>query len=246
MAFSFRGAASTSDLMQQLLAGAAFARSSSEHSAAGLGSLLEAAADALQQQCAQAKVQRGLAIASQALAAELQLKIEQLQEQLEAAEVQQPLQPESRNWGGSPPPPPSANYQLRTVPSEPRARTPRLADEADAIASDEMRRLGPRAFKTWVQDPPQPWHGTEQHSRRPGPVSPGPEADAERAVEVMVDNLKSRFEESGVSLPLDKHTGCVYRLGNRKLSLNIRNSRLMVRVGGGFCDFLEYLSKATL
>ena len=36
MAFSFRGAASTSDLMQQLLAGAAFARSSrTEHSATG-------------------------------------------------------------------------------------------------------------------------------------------------------------------------------------------------------------------
>ena len=29
-------------------------------------------------------------------------------------------------------------------------------------------------------------------------------------------------------------------------ALNIRSSRLMVRVGGGYCDFLEYLSKASI
>ena len=41
--------------------------------------------------------------------------------------------------------------------------------------------------------------------------------------------LKQRFRQSGVTLPLEKHAGTVYRLGAKKLSLNIRSSRLMVR-----------------
>ena len=57
--FSFRGAGSTSELMQQLLAGAAFARSSAE--LAGLGSLLEAAAEALQQHSARRPARAGVA-----------------------------------------------------------------------------------------------------------------------------------------------------------------------------------------
>ena len=61
----------------------------------------------------------------------------------------------------------------------------------------------------------------------------------------MVQNLKQRFRQSGVALPLEKHLGCVYRLGAKKLS-TLRNSRLMVRVGGGYADFLEYLSKASI
>lgn len=132
---------------------------------------------------------------------------------------------------------------------------------------DEVKRLGPRAFKTWVQDPPQPWLGAHATAASAcngprtscgsgnfaatggGYASGGAAADStegERGVDAMVDNLKQRFKQSGVVLPLEKHSGCVYRLGARKLSLNIRNSRLMVRVGGGYCDFLEYLSKAAL
>ena len=34
----------------------------------------------------------------------------------------------------------------------------------------------------------------------------------------MVQNLKQRFRQSGVALPLEKHSGCVYRLGAKKLS----------------------------
>lgn len=70
--------------------------------------------------------------------------------------------------------------------------------------------------------------------------------EAERAVDGMVFNLKQRFKQSGVTLPLEKHAGTVYRLGSRKLQLSIRNSRLMVRVGASYTDFLEYLSKAAL
>ena len=72
-----------------------------------------------------------------------------------------------------------------------------------------------------------------------------PAAAAEAEVDVMRD-LKQRFRQSGVALPLEKHSGCVYRLGAKKLSLNLRNSRLMVRVGGGYADFLEDLSKASI
>ena len=257
-------------LMEQLIAGAAYARNSAD--LGGIARLLEAAAQALQQQQAESKVQRGLAIASQTLAAELSLKCEGLQSRLAAepqhgdsrpppaiappawpyGEVQTPAAFADRAGGGTPH---AANAYSRSLPTErrpssgpPTRMTP--ADEPDGYA-DDARRLGPRAFKTWVQEAPQPWlgsaaaHGYERAS--PSVPSLGAEQEsAERAVDGMVDSLKARFEQSGVSLPLEKHAGCVYRLGQRKLSLNIRNNRLMVRVGGGFCDFLEYLSKASL
>ena len=38
----------------------------------------------------------------------------------------------------------------------------------------------------------------------------------------------------------------VYRLGNRKLSLKVQNERLVVRVGGGFCDLIEFLEKVRI
>ena len=99
----------------------------------------------------------------------------------------------------------------------------------------------PRAFKTWVEAPST--QGSAAGSSAP-PSAPAAAAEAE--VDVMVQNLKQRFRQSGVALPLEKHSGCVYRLGAKKLSLNLRNSRLMVRVGGGYADFLEYLSKASI
>uniref|UniRef100_A0A7S3AL33 Uncharacterized protein n=1 Tax=Haptolina ericina TaxID=156174 RepID=A0A7S3AL33_9EUKA len=67
--------------MQHLLAGAAHTRGSSD--GVGYARLLEAAAQAIQQQMAEAKVQRGLAIASQTIASELALKCEQLQQRIE-------------------------------------------------------------------------------------------------------------------------------------------------------------------
>ena len=35
--------------------------------------------------------------------------------------------------------------------------------------------------------------------------------------------VRVRRAESGVALPLEKHSGTVYRLGAKKLSLNIRS-----------------------
>ena len=258
-AFSIPSDAPLTDLptlMEQLIAGAAYARSSADFG--GIARLLEAAAQALQQQQAESKVQRGLAIASQTLAAELSLKCEGLQARLAAEQPQGDSRPPAA-WpygdvqtpaafadraGGSTPH--AANVYSRSLPTELRPPSGRPTRMTPA---DESHGSG--AFKTWVQDAPQPWLGTASaHGyERASPCAPSIGAEqesAERAVDGMVDSLKTRFEQSGVSLPLDKHTGCVYRLGQRKLSLSIRNNRLMVRVGGGFCDFLEYLSKASL
>ena len=79
---------------------------------------------------------------------------------------------------------------------------------------------------------------------RPPPLGDDPEA--EQAVDAMVFNLKQRFKQSGVTLPLEKQSGPVFRLGSRKLQLSIKNGRLTVRVGQNYIDFLEYLSKAAL
>ena len=66
-------------LMKHLLSVAAHMRGTTD--GAGVARRLEAAAQALQQQSAEAKVQRGLAVASQTLASQLALKCEQVQQQ---------------------------------------------------------------------------------------------------------------------------------------------------------------------
>ena len=40
--------------------------------------------------------------------------------------------------------------------------------------------------------------------------------------------------------------GRMYRLGASTLELSVRGGSLVVRVAEGYCDFLEYLSKASL
>ena len=71
------------------------------------------------------------------------------------------------------------------------------------------------------------------------------DAEVDHNVEAMVFNLKQRFKQSGVTLPLEKQSqGGVYRLGSRKLQLSVRSNRLTVRVGQNYTDFLEFLSKA--
>ena len=67
----------------------------------------------------------------------------------------------------------------------------------------------------------------------------------EREEDEAMGNLKQRFKQSGVTLPLEKQSqGGVYRLGSRKLQLSVRSNRLTVRVGQNYTDFLEFLSKA--
>ena len=42
----------------------------------------------------------------------------------------------------------------------------------------------------------------------------------------------------------DKKSDCVYQLGNRKVTLSAIANKLVVRLGGGYSDFLEFLEKA--
>ena len=218
-------------LMSHLLAGA------SRGGDPATSRLLEAAAAALQREVAEAKVQRGMAVASQTLAAELSLKVEQLQARLIAAEDGVPADnaPRANTTAYSHS---AATLYERGGPWAPSPSAAPVEARSAAAGRDDGP---PRAFKTWVEAPST--QGSAAGSSAP-PAAPAAAAEAE--VDVMVQNLKQRFRQSGVALPLEKHSGCVYRLGAKKLSLNLRNSRLMVRVGGGYADFLEYLSKASI
>ena len=305
-------------LTKHLLDASAYARSTVE--GIGLARLLEAAAQALQQQSAEAKVQRGLAIASQTLASELALKYEHLQQQqqhaagaaggaggffspqahqAQAAAAAVPMfmsgmTPLSRAAGGATPgAAPPGGLQQPQQGGSPAIGGALAMDVAPAAAPGAANGGGAAAFtsgspgggldgsmnypgaarvsKTWVSgEQAGPWdnggvggrpggatiNGSENLAAASGAADGGggggggtpsaDDADTEYQVDGMVFNLKQRFKQSGVTLPLEKANGVVYRLGTRKLQLSIRNSRLTVRVGNSYLDFLEYLSKAAL
>ena len=65
-----------------------------------------------------------------------------------------------------------------------------------------------------------------------------------RAVGKLVRELKKRFVDNGCPLPLTQVDDFVYQLGSRKVTLNVISNKLVVRLGGGFTDFLEFLEKA--
>jgi len=262
----------------------------------GFARLLEAAAQALQQQSAEAKVQRGLAIASQTLATELALKCEQLQNGLQpelqpvapapapallmgagtpTAQRQSACSPPSQScqqpaymhsapggYGGAAaavpsgfgPPPGGIGLAagLSGVAGVGGLYPVPAAGAAPASAADvgDARDHGGLS-KTWgqgEQHPSEPWGSAARPAcatmQSTGQASA--DLEAERSVDAMVFNLKQRFKQSNVTLPLEKQSGSVYRLGSRKLQLAIRNTRLTVRVGSNYIDFLEYLSKAAL
>ena len=62
-------------------------------------------------------------------------------------------------------------------------------------------------------------------------------------VDGMVADLKARFAEHKLSLPLFKQEDFVYMLRSRKLLLSVNNDKLMVRVGGGVEDLLVFLER---
>ena len=45
-------------------------------------------------------------------------------------------------------------------------------------------------------------------------------------------------------MPFHKKSDFVYQLGCRKVTLNVVAEKLVVRLGGGYTDFLEFLEKA--
>ncbi len=296
-------------LAEQMLRGAAFSRQHGEHN---LARLIEAAAAALHQQHAEAKVQRGLAIAAQTLATELATKCESLQlstladagadplhphRTLEhapratqpvvtpfrrlSADGQAPLaadSPRKEQSTARPSPallpraqrlsekPPSAVEGTESgAPPGSQAQKPPLPLKLDApqtfkdsgkgntLDSTSGKTPSPshRNYKTWVRDMSQPQSAGEAgraSTQRGASVLNGAAAQAqtERDVKAMVEELMARFKSSGVALPLKCISGVSYHLGQRKLHFGMRNGRLMVRVGGGYCDFLEYLAKAPL
>lgn len=66
-------------------------------------------------------------------------------------------------------------------------------------------------------------------------------------VDAMVDDLVARFDAAGVRLPLSRLAGSrgagQYLLNGRKLTLMARADKLLMRVGGGSEDFLDWLGR---
>jgi len=273
-----------STLMQHLLEASQYARGSVD--GGGFARLLEAAAQLIQQQAAENKVQRGLAIASQTLASELAIKCEQLQFTNGAAAPD--LSPHQSPRTASAPPPQQVTATPLMGRSAGPSGLPQMAQPSptgglpvNSVPNNSMAGGGATAVAPVAEEPAPIHHRTGSntwvegsgsdrqwqydagvkrqggnatytgHTREGrdalGGATPGlADSEEERQVDAMVLNLKQRFKQSKVTLPLEKHQGTVYRLGSRKLQLSIRNSRLMVRVGSTYCDFLEYLSKAAL
>ena len=65
-------------------------------------------------------------------------------------------------------------------------------------------------------------------------------------VESAVELILQRFEASGVFLPIEQVQGCCYSVASRRVHLKVLSGRLCVRSGGGYQDFLEWLSRARL
>jgi len=59
-----------------------------------------------------------------------------------------------------------------------------------------------------------------------------------------VEALQQKFRIQGVELPVTHVKGDMYRIGKkRKAAMGIRKGKLVVRVGRGFCDLIEYLER---
>ena len=69
-------------------------------------------------------------------------------------------------------------------------------------------------------------------------------------VDEFVGVLKKRFAANGIELPLSKLSDCVYQLGKRKVHLSVQGGgvnaggSLVVRLGGGWQSFYEFLDRA--
>jgi hypothetical protein len=65
-----------------------------------------------------------------------------------------------------------------------------------------------------------------------------------KLVDSMVKELIRNLQLRGVDLPMRKVTNCVYLINNKRLNLAVISDKLVVKVGGGHQDFLEYLNKS--
>eukprot|EP00455_Lapot_gusevi_P034125 TRINITY_DN37553_c0_g1_i2.p1 TRINITY_DN37553_c0_g1~~TRINITY_DN37553_c0_g1_i2.p1 ORF type:complete len:122 (-),score=24.22 TRINITY_DN37553_c0_g1_i2:59-400(-) len=89
------------------------------------------------------------------------------------------------------------------------------------------------------------WHHLCQHvlqQRRRN----NPHKFSAEAVDAAVNSLIQQCASEGIVLPLVRVSDFVYALHGRvpkKLRLNVRSGKLVVRLGGGYCDILEYLDR---
>ena len=72
--------------------------------------------------------------------------------------------------------------------------------------------------------------------------------DNAKEIDKQVADVKDQFKEKNVILPLKRVKDCVYLLGEgkaaRKLHLALINGALKVKIGGGYDDFLKFLSQS--
>jgi len=115
--------------------------------------------------------------------------------------------------------------------ASPRARSPITSSRARTPPQHRHRSPGKDRFNTYTRN---------------DRGDPKAMTVAVSLVQEMVEALCTKFEENGLLLPLERVNNEVYRLGNRKLSLKVQNERLVVRVGGGFCDLIEFLEKVRI
>lgn len=249
-----RGADEARVLAKQLRAASAvFAHAGSPHS--DVASLLLEAASAIDDLSTEVRVQRGLAVASQALAEQLSGKVDYLQQQLEPLEraarapYAQPLHAPS-------PPPHSSPLQLQSFQQQgsPGASAAAYGSVGGGAGGESGTRLFDDRWAMPYGVPLTPREhaggGSERGGGGGGETGAADDGSAGAMLEAHVSSLKQRFRQSGVPLPLWKQPGegpNVYRLGKSRLELGIADERLVVRQHGGHSvDLLEYLSKSAL
>lgn len=189
--------------------------------------LLADAAIAIEHLSMEVRLQRGMAVAAQALAGELSARLdgrgdEDKDEGLYDEDEDEELY--------SPPPPRRACWSPHRTPSEERWPT------QHACAGDTNETPTGRCGSGSVcADGHESLRLSEDAD------------DGGARVEALVDALKTRFRQSGVPLPLVRQSGSgtVYRLGSRRVSLGVREGRLTVlSASGEHTDLLEYLSRS--
>ena len=66
-------------------------------------------------------------------------------------------------------------------------------------------------------------------------------------MEQKVNALKKEiYKSNGFKLPLSKVHDCTYKLGKRKILLNMIGGELQVLMGGGWQNFEEFLSRTQI
>jgi len=139
-----------------------------------------------------------------------------------------------------------SNYEPRHVPS-PRTpgvpSTPTLSSSHGKTPNSANANVNVNApFASQVRRPAVPFLRAYTGGRT--------RAEMAADVDEFVGVLKKRFAANGIELPLSKLSDCVYQLGKRKVHLSVQGGgvnaggSLVVRLGGGWQSFYEFLDRA--